>query len=404
MKGLPLKGIRIIDLSHSWAGPHCTRILADFGAEVIKVEYLRRLCLLRGARKEKRVYNSHPAWFQVNRNKLSITLNLKSEADRHILRELVKISDVLVHNSRTGVMERLGFGYGDLVNIKKDLIVLSMSAFGQTGPYAPYAGYGAVFEALGGIQSLTAYEERRKPARVKELDTINGVMGACAVMTALIYRQETGKGQYIDLSQLEAAEHATIGEYLLEYEMNGTQSSPRGNRHRLFAPQGCYRCKGDDRWIAITIRSDKEWRKLCEVLGHDEWVVDPRFATMEARQRNHDEVDRLIKAWTLPRDHHEAMRELQHGGVPAGAVLDVEELSRDVHLQERRYFLHPENHADKPLMGIPFKLKEGHGEIFSRGPDLGQHNKEVLCGLLGRSEDEVKPINEEEIGTAFDPG
>lgn len=145
MGNLPLENIRVLDLSHSWAAPHCTRILADFGAEVIKVEYVQRLCLLRGARKQAEAYDNHPASFQVNRNKLSITLNLKLEADRQILRELVKISDVFVHNSRTGVMERLGFGYGDLVKIKEDLVVLSMSAFGQTGPYASCAGYGAVF-------------------------------------------------------------------------------------------------------------------------------------------------------------------------------------------------------------------------------------------------------------------
>jgi crotonobetainyl-CoA:carnitine CoA-transferase CaiB-like acyl-CoA transferase len=403
MKDVPLKGIRVIDLSHSWAAPHCTRILADFGAEVIKVEYPRRLCLLRGARKEKKVYDSHPAWFQVNRNKLSITLDLKSGADRQILRELVKISDVLVHNSRTGVMDRLGFGYADLVNIKEDLVVLSMSAFGQTGPYASYAGYGAVFEALGGIQSLSAYEKNAKPARVKEIDTFNGVMGACAVMTALIYRQRTGKGQHIDLSQLEAATHATIGEHLLEYAMNGVQTSPQGNRHRFFAPQGCYRCNGEDRWIAITIRSDDEWRKFCEVLGHQEWFADPRFATREARQKNHDQLDRLIEAWTLSRNHCEAMHELQHGGLPAGAVLDVVELSNDLHLRERCYFLRSEKHPGRPFMGMPFRLKEGCGKVYWRGPDLGQHNKDVLCDMLGRSEEDVKPIREEEIGTAFDP-
>lgn len=300
-------------------------------------------------------------------------------------------------------MERLGFGYKDLVDLRGDLVVLSMTAFGETGPYASYVGYGAIFEALGGIQSLSAYEKNAKPARVKEMDTLNGVMGACAVMTALLYRQRTGKGQHIDLSQLEAATHATIGEYLLEFAMNGSLPSPQGNRHRYFAPQGCYRCKGEDKWVAITIRSDHEWRKFCEALGHEEWCEDPRFATREARRENHDELDRLIEAWTLSRDHLEAMNDLQRGDVLAGAVLDVEELSNDVHLRERGYFIPPEKGLPRPFMGPPFRMKEESGKVHWPGPDLGQHNRDVLCGMLGRSQDEVKPIREEEIGTAFDP-
>ena len=398
-----LHGIRIIDLSHSWAGPHCSRILADFGAEVIKVEYVRRLCLLRGGRKEDKAYDKHVAWFQVNRNKYSVTLDLKIAKDREILTDLIKTSDVLVENSRTGVMHRLGFGYEDVSKIKEDIIMLSMAAFGNSGPYAFYAGYGAVMEGVGGIQNLTAYEKGGGPHRVKELDITNGMAGACAVMNALLYRQRTGKGQHIDLSQMEAATHSLIGEHLLEFCMTGTQTLPTGNRHWKYAPQGCYRCKGDDKWVTLTVRCESEWQNLCRVLDHPEWVADSCFHTPEARRKNHDRLDRIIEEWTIEHSHHQAMEILQGYGIPAGAVLDVNELVGDSHLQKRGYFVAEEGETEKKFMGMPFKLSKSPGTLRWRGPDLGSHNEHVFCKLLGRSAEEVKAFQEEEVGTAFDP-
>ena len=403
MKNMPLSGVRVIDISHSWAAPHCARILGDFGAEVIKVEYIRRLCLLRGAKKEERIYNSHPGWLQVNRNKYSVTLNLKIDPDREIFRDLVRISDVLIENSRTGVMEKLGFGFQDLLKIKEDLIMLSMTAFGNTGPYASYSGYGAVMEGVGGIQCLTAYEKDGRPARIRELDITNGVAGACAVMTALLYRQRTGEGQYIDLSQLEAATHGLIGEHLLEYVMNGCRTLPLGNRHRMYAPQGCYRCKGEDKWITLTVRSEDEWRTFCGILGHPEWIPDPRFASRQSRMKNHDLLDRLIEEWTLQHGHYEAMQVLQNSGIPSGAVVDADEIRKSVHLKERQYFTHEEGGSDLLFMGMPFQFAHKEGKVRWRGPALGQHNEYIFRQLLGRSQEEVRPMNMNDIGTAFDP-
>ncbi len=403
MNDMPLEGIRVIDMSHSWAGPHCSRILADFGAEVIKVEYPRRLCLLRGARKEEQAYNHHTAWFQVNRNKYSITLDLKIEKDREILSDLIKKSDVLVENSRTDVMEKLGFGYEDVKKIKPDLIMLSMTSFGQTGPFAHYAGYGATMEALGGIQSLTAYSRDTKPKRIKELDVTNGIAGAGAIMTALLYRQSTGEGQHIDLSQLEAATHSLIGEHLLEYTMKGKQTLPLGNRHRQYAPQGCYKCKGEDKWVVITVRSEGDWQRFCEAVAHPEWRRDPRFASRSVRSENHDALDRLIEEWTTARTHYESMQILQNHGIPSVAVLDVAELSKDPHLRKRGYIMESKDGTEKPFPGMPFKLSKGNGGIRWRGPDLGQHNKFIVCELLGRSKIDVPNIIEDEIGTAYDP-
>lgn len=402
MKGSPLKGIRIIDLTHSWAGPHATRILADFGAEVIRVEYPGRLCIFRGGKTQARAYNRHPPWFQINRNKLSLTLDLKIEEDRRALEDLVKVSDVFVENSRTGVMARLGFDFRDLVKIRPDIIMLSMAAFGNSGPYAQYAGYGATLESVSGIQSLTAYERKGKTFRIREMDVVNGIAAAGAVMTALVHRQKTGHGQHIDFSHMEAPSHALMGEHLLEYAMNGTRTLPLGNRHPRRAPQGCYACRGEDKWVTLSIRSDEEWRRFCEVSGHPEWKQDPRFATQSARSANHDEVDRLITEWTKKHGHIEAMQILQEVGIPSGAVLDAKEIPNDPHLRERGYFVHGVGGSENSFMGVPFRLSEGEGRVKRRGPDLGEHNEVVLCELLGRPKERLKPIDETGIGTAYD--
>ncbi|MDW7772820.1 MAG: CoA transferase [Desulfobulbaceae bacterium] len=403
MSKLPLTGIRIIDLSHSWAAPHCSRILADFGAEVIKVEYPRRLCILRGAKKINRNYDSQPAWHQVNRNKLGITLDLKVAGDRDAFVDLVKISDVVVENSRTMVSDCLGFGYSDLTKLKKDIIMVSMSAFGHSGPFSNFVGYGAVFEAVSGIQSLTAYKVGEKPQRIREMDVTNGIAGAGAVMTALIHRQMTGQGQHIDISQLETATHAAIGEHLLEYAANGTQIGPTGNRHRYYAPQGCYQCRGNDKWVVITVRTKQEWQRLCQVMEHPEWITDSRFIDSNSRHIHHDILDRFIEEWTSQRNHYEVMHILQGAFIPAGAVLDLQELKKDPHLRARKYFREETTGSSRTFMGVPFRLSGTVGLPLNRGPDLGGDNEYVSREILGHEENEGIIRNDSEIGTAYDP-
>jgi len=403
MQSPPLQGIRVLDLTHEWSGPHCTRILADFGAEVIRVEHLRRLCMFRGGRKDDENYNRQPPWYQMNRNKYSVTLDLKSDTGRDILQDLVECSDVLVENGRTGVMDRLGFPYERIAELNPAMVMVSMSAYGNSGPYAPYPAYGAALEVMSGIQNLTAYGEGQKPHRFREMDVINGVGGACGVMTGLLYRQRTGRGQHVDLAQLELPSHAFMGEHMLEFVMNGQHMAPVGNRSRHFAPQGCYRCEGEDCWVTLTVRSDREWRALCEAIEQPGLADDSRFATAEDRRGNHDELDRLIEAWTSGRTRGEAMEALQGSGVPAGAVLDPAGLAEDPQLHARGYFVNGVAGTDKPLGGLPFKLSEGAGEIRRRGPDLGEHNAHVICELLGRPEEQVEPVQPDAIGTAYDP-
>jgi crotonobetainyl-CoA:carnitine CoA-transferase CaiB-like acyl-CoA transferase len=400
MRG-PLAGVRVLDLGHDWACPHAARVLADFGAEVIKIEYPCRLDGMRGGVKENRMYDRRPRFHQLHRNKRSLTLDLKKPADLQAFKDLVRVSDVVIENSRAGVLDRLGAGYDVLKGLKPDLILVSMTAFGSSGPYASYAGYGGTLEALSGIQSLTAYDRDTAPNRVREMDVTNGILGACAVMTALVDRQQTGLGQRIDLSQLESATSGLIGEQIMEQAANGRTAEPVGNRHPEWAPHGCYRCDGPDRWVAIAVRSEGEWARLCEAMGRAEWVRDPRFKDAAARRLNHDELDRLIEDWTRGRSDTEAMHLLQEAGCAAGAVLDAAQLASDPHLEARGYF---QQAADGSGLfpGVPIRLSGGGGVIAWRGPDLGRDNARILRDLLGRSSDDAEPLDEGSIGTAFE--
>jgi crotonobetainyl-CoA:carnitine CoA-transferase CaiB-like acyl-CoA transferase len=399
----PLQGIRILDMTHSWAGPHATRMLADFGAEVIRVEYVRRLCLLRGGLVENKAYDHLPGWLQVNRNKRSITLDLNNEADCRILRLLVATADVFAENGRPGVIDKLGFGYTHLREIKSDIIMVSMSAFGQTGPYAPYAGYGATMEALSGIQTLTAYATDEKPVRIKELDIINGCAAAGAIITALLHRQSSGQGQHIDLSQMEAATHALIGDHLLAYGMNRSVRLPVGNRHPQLAPQGCYPCKAPDTWLTVTVRSEEEWHRFCQALGEPELETDHRFASLSERMRHHNELDGRIAKWTMAHTDIEAMQILQGCGIPAGPAFNAAQLFENDHLRARGYFVTDAVGSEKPFMGLPFKLSKSGACRIRRGPQLGEHNREITDRFAGQSEDTIRPFNEDAIGTAYDP-
>ena len=395
----PLSGLRIVDLTHDWAGPHAARILADYGAEVIKIEYHARLDGMRGAYLDR--INSHPRWWQINRNKGSISLDLHDPQQLQALKNLLKESDILVENSRPGVLERLGLGYDVLKAIKPDLVMVCMSAYGGTGPESRYAGYGGAIEALSGVQALTAYDRDGDPMRVRELDVTNGIMGACAILTALLYHQQTGRGQLVDVSERESSTWM-IGEHILEYVINNEQTLPLGNRSAVFAPQGCYRCEGDDNWLVITIRDDAQWITLCDVCGFNDAKSDDRFATVAGRRKHHDEIDRLIETWSSRHQKHAAMKHLQAAGIAAGIVADARDLAADEHLMAREWFQFDHAHESKRYPGFPFRFACGGGEFVKRGPDLDIDNEAVLCELLKMPRSILTDIENTPLGTAFD--
>ncbi len=322
----PMAGIRVVDLTHSWSGPHCTRLLADYGADVIKVEFPGRLCFFRGGITKDRAYDRQVPWHQINRNKYSVALDLKQAADLEYFRALVQQSDVVVSNSRPGVLEALGLGYADLAALNSRIILIELTAFGASGPYANYCGYGAVMEGLSGIQSLSAYNGDKVSQRFREMDVINGIGGAAAILTALAWRRRSGRGQHIDLSQMELPTHVLVGEQMLQLAIDAVHPQPTGNASPYFAPQGCYRCLGEDRWITLSIRSRDEWKAFCTLFDSSDsraseldtefasLADDPRFCSNELRLENRAMLDETINRWTSAQHHVELMAALAGGG------------------------------------------------------------------------------------------
>ena len=402
-RGGVLAGIRVVDLTVMWAGPLCTRVLADLGAEVIKIESPNRVD---GTR-------ANPGYFNwLNRNKRSLTLDLGKPQGAQLFRRLVGLSDVVVENFTPRVMPNFGLGYRALRAIKRDLIMISMPAYGSTGPYRNYVAYGPGIEAMSGLSWLTGYEGRPPMTSGSAYgDPIAGLHGALAILAALRFRRLTGEGQWIDLAQREAVAQM-IGEFFV-LAGAGRQAPPRrGNRHPVMAPHGCYRCAGDassqakDEWVAISVADDEEWRRLCRALGAEALADDPRFKTAQARKTNEDELDEMIESRTRRRGQMEAMWLLQAAGVAAGAVLNGEALSRDEHLRARGFFV-PIADADgkvRPYPGVPWKLAGQAGSTVrakdsecSPAPRLGEHNREILGGMLGLADEEIDHLEMNEV-------
>jgi len=403
MSRLPLEGIRVTDVTQSWAGPYATQFLAGMGAEVIKVETTRWLDPWRGGATAGRsgpFWEESPLFNSVNTNKLSVTLDLTNPKGVELFKRLVKISDIVAENYTPRVMKNFGLDYNVLKQVNPSIIMLSMPAYGMTGPYRDYPGFAALFEQMSGLPQLTGYPDG--PPKMVDwgfADTIGGVNGRAALMFALLHRQMTGKGQYIDMSQIEACT-SLIGDAIAEYSMNKRIRPRHGNRHPYMAPHGYYHCRGDDFWVVIAVSSDEEWRQFCKVIGNPSWTEEERFSDSISRWNNQDELDILVEAWTLQHDHYEVMYSLQQAGVAAGVIPTGPELLADPHLKERGMF----QVVDRAVVGphpyprsAPMKLSESPDEKRQPSPLLGEHNHYVLHELLGLSGQELESMAEENI-------
>ncbi|MBI4496973.1 MAG: CoA transferase [Chloroflexi bacterium] len=417
MSCLPLHGIRVLDLTQIRAGPKGARWLADAGAEVIKVESrkrpdgrgFRRLDqvqaeALPGAvpEEEQRRYN-RTGFDQLHRNKLGLSLDISTPEGQDIFRRLVAVSDVVMENFSLGVMDRLGLGYRDLTKFRPDLIMISMPAFGNTGPDRNYVAFGWAQEHMAGIGAMTGYEGG-PPLKTGTIvgDPLNGVHAAAAIVTALVYRARTGKGQFIEFSQLESL-IGLVGDAVLDYTVNGHIQERMGNRHLVWAPQDVYRCAGDDQWVAITVTSDREWAALCQVIGRPDLIDDPRFATLSERRANQDLLRPAIEAWTSPRTKVAAMEELQQAGIRAGAVFDQNEALMSPQSEARGFLqwsIHPDG-AAHPYMNLPWRLSTAELTIRQPAPLLGEHNPYLLRELLGMPEDEFRRLEYSGIIATF---
>ncbi len=389
----PLAGLRVADFFWLIAGPATSRILADFGAEVIKIESEEREDQIRnaGVWPPKRTPTSPNAVFvDCNTNKLSLTLNLNQPKAIELAKEVVRRSDVVTNNFTGERMDRWGLGYKDLVKVKPDIIMISMPVMGATGPYRSYGANGLGVVAYGGINTTMGFPGR-PPAGLGPLysDFTTPYFALTAIMAALHHRDRTGEGQFIDLSQVQATV-ALLGSSILEYTANGRVPERPGNRSRDYCPHGAYPCWGNDRWCAIAVGSDDDWRRLCEAIGRADLLEDERLRALEGRKAHEDEVDAAVAAWTRERDAWQAMHYLQGRGIMAAVVEDLEDVvARDPHMRAQHFeTLSDSDEANSYLVhGQPLKF-DGRRPELSRPPIQGEHNEYVIKQLLGVSDED----------------
>ncbi|MBI3744134.1 MAG: CoA transferase [Chloroflexi bacterium] len=382
-----LAGVRILDLTRAYAGPIGTRMLADMGAEVIKVEAVqmidmpsRRLAYAENALDDE-PWNRSGVFHWLNNNKRGITLNLSDAKGIELVRELVKISDVVAENHSPRVMKNLDLDYDSLRQLNPSVILVSMSGFGQTGPHRDFVAYASVMEAAGGLTAMNGYTgDTPRNSGTAYGDWVLGAHGAASVVLALFRRQRTGQGAYIDVAGREAVT-SHIGEAVLDFSMNRRVAKPAGNSDGTTTPHDCFRCK--DGWIAIAVTNDCDWQRLCDTISQP---ANPRFATETGRWQHRDEVRRLVETWTFQRTAHDAFGVLQRAGIPAGPVLDARDVMLDPHMTERRFF-EPINH---PAVGrrlhnrhMPARFSGQATEPMRPAPRVGEHNADILHFLLG---------------------
>lgn len=393
----PLAGIRIADFTVHNAGPFCTNLLSQLGAEVIKIESAMRLDAFR---KPHPVYGRMgPATFdQVASTKLSVRINLKKSDGIALAKRIVSGSDIAAESFRPGVMDRLGLGYEALKAVKDDIVMLSVSSSGQSGPDSHFAGYAPLFGAWGGLGELTGYEDG-PPVEIRHvMDHTVGMNAATAVMAALHHRRATGKGSHVDVAAREVAA-SLVGDMLLLAAAGGSPTR-QGNAHARMAPHGIYPARGEDRWLALAVTSDAEWSALADLMGQGELATDPRFASEAGRQANRVTLDTIVSEWTATLDANEAAVQLQCAGIGAHASWTTPEIAADEHLRERCAIVEVAEPDGKlrAAVGVPMRLSKGAEIGIDRGtPKLGEHEDHVYGELLGMGRDERRALEDAEV-------
>ena len=400
MKELPLEGIRVVELTTGAAGPTCGRVLCEFGAEVIRVETRTRSDGHRGEDPKK--WNKKPDFAKLHRGKKSFTVNMKMEKGCGLVKDLVKISDVLIENYGLGVLERWGLDYPQLKELNPSCILVRVKGLGSTGPHAADLTWGP---NLGNIMGSTYLWNRpgattaTAEPRTQHPDFMGGVTGAFAVVLALMHRKKTGRGQWIDNAQLEIGA-SLLGPRYLEYSVNGREPEPEGNRSFVAAPYGAYPCKGNDRWCVIAVYTQDEWERFSRLLEDSGLDPNGKFATHLERIRHRDELDRWIQTWSSQLDPYEVMEKLQGIGICAAVVQDVEDqFKRDAQYAARGFFVklnEPEG-GEMVTEGIPVRLSKTPGKVRGPAPLMGEHTYEVASKLLGLSDEKIKALEEEGV-------
>ena len=423
--------LRVLDVAMGWAGPFVSYILAEMGAEVIKIEDCRRFDWWRGPHPRDAarnpdgsvIANAHElaaVYNSVNRHKQGVTLDLTTAAGRAALLDLVRVSDVIVENFTPHAMAGLALGYDVIAAVNPQIVMLSMPAFGATGPERDYIGYGMTIEAMAGMTALTGYADG-PPQMLSNAygNPVSGLNGAAAALMALHARGQTGRGCHIEVAQVEGFIPLVAGA-ILDAHLNGRDGRRSGNRHRSMAPHGVYRCNDEggtmndevdgtrhepdirdavhrssfiahrsDPWVAVAVGSDAEWAALCAAIGRPELARDPRFADVVSRKRHEAEAEAMLAAWTCTRTRHEAVAALQEAGVTAAPVQSSTDLLADPLLAARGFFTVVDRaHVGTHLYpGLPFRLDPPPATDTRPAPCLGEHSELVLTSLVGMSAD-----------------
>jgi benzylsuccinate CoA-transferase BbsF subunit len=386
----PLAGIRVVDLTWAVAGPTATMILASLGAEVIKVESTLRLDVLRYV---------EPTGATTNRQKKAVTLNLRHPRAVELLKRLVAVSDVVAESFRPGVVEALGLGYEQLRAVRPDLVMFSSSMAGQHGPQSRFAGYAPMFVALSGLGEMTGYSDG-PPTQIRVGgDIIVGVHGGFALLAALVHRQATGEGSYIDLSAVES-ESCLIGDSLLDFTINGTVPSRTGNDEPGAAPHNCYRCRGDDEWVSIAVTTDEQWAAFVDALGHPAWAEGERFAQGAARFAQREELDELVNDWTRQHSQLEVTTRLQEAGVAAMPSYAAPGLFADPHVMDHGMVVKvPGPLGESLLVRLGGTFSATPMKLDRAGPAMGENNDEIFRTLLGLSQSQIDNLSSEGVFT-----
>tara|TARA_B100002003_G_scaffold244857_1_gene271642 strand:+ start:2254 stop:3480 length:1227 start_codon:yes stop_codon:yes gene_type:complete len=394
----PLRGVRILDLTHVWAGPLGTRILADLGAEMVKIEAPY------GRGPQKAVYtpiggwiggeagdepwNSNAIFVKLARNSRSVCINLKSEAGRDTLLKLVQVADVIIENFSARAMPSLGLDYETLKSTNPRIIYVTMPGYGSYGPYRDWVAFGPSVEPMSGLTNVTGYsKEQPFNTAMALMDPIEAVSLTAAVVTALRQKERTNKGARVEMSLHEAGVSYS-GPWLIEHQLGGN-IEPIGNRHPQMAPHSVYPCRGEDEWIAVACRNDAEWASLCASIGSG---LDPG-ANLEQRRGDHEAIDAVIATWTRSRLKTQAAEELQAAGVSAGAVNTTPDMTADPQVRHRGFFV-PLEAFDTPMPGSPIKLNGASSNDWTPCPKLGADNAGILREWLDYPDAEIGKLEQ----------
>ncbi len=403
MAKLPLEGVKVADFCWVWTGPTTTKVLADFGATVIRIESKKRLGVWRiqlPFKDDVPGPNRGAVFNSINTGKMAVTINLAHPKGIELAKKFVAWADIVTDNFAGGAMERMGLSYEVLRKIKPDIIMMSSALMGQTGPWHDSPGYGDQLSAISGLHQISGWPDRIPGEIGFYTDFIAPRFNALTILAALDYHRRTGKGQYLDIAQHQGGVQY-MAPLLLDYVVNKRVAVRRGNQDDYAAPHSAYRCRGEDRWCAIAVFTDEEWESFCRVIGSPAWTKDSRFATLEVRKENEEELNRLVAAWTVNRVDVDVMNQMQAAGVGAGRIGNAEDqMEHDPQLKYRHFYWeqdHPELGKYRPPRQ-PCVLSKTPCEI-RRAPLVGEHNEYAFKEILGMTDDEIAELVIEDVIT-----